>query len=55
MLTKGQAKLFFVGGTVIFSTLFLGLSYDSVANRMGEQTHEKNITPAVIAGKHLWE
>ena len=55
MLSKSQAKLFFLGGTVIFSLLFLGLSYDTVSNRVGEQTHEENITEAVVAGKHLWE
>lgn len=55
MLSKSQAKLFFLAGTVIFSLLFLGLSYDTVSNRVGEQTHEENITEAVIAGKHLWE
>jgi nitric oxide reductase subunit C len=55
MLTKSQAKLFFLAGTVIFSVLFLGLSLDTHINRVGEQTHEENITEAVIAGKHLWE
>ena len=55
MLTKSQAKLFFLAGTVIFSVLFLGLSLDTHMNRVGEQTHEENINEAVIAGKHLWE
>lgn len=55
MLTKSQAKLFFLAGTVIFSVLFLGLSLDTHMNRVGEQTNEENITEAVIAGKHLWE
>lgn len=55
MLTKSQAKLFFLGGTIIFSFLFLGLSFDTHVNRVGKQTHEENITPEVIAGKHIWE
>jgi nitric oxide reductase subunit C len=55
MLTKGQAKLFFLAGTIIFSVLFLGLSFDTHVNRVGEQTNEENITAGVIAGKHLWE
>ncbi|MGB0882730.1 MAG: c-type cytochrome [Vicingaceae bacterium] len=55
MLSKSQAKLFFLAGTVIFSVLFLGLSFDTHVNRVGDQTHEENITEAVIAGKHLWE
>ena len=55
MLTKSQAKLFFLSGTIIFSVLFLGLSLDTTMNRVGKQTHEENITPAVVAGKHLWD
>lgn len=55
MLSKSQAKLFFLGGTILFSVLFLGLSFDTQVNRVGEQTHEENITPAVVEGKHLWE
>ena len=55
MLSKSQAKLFFLAGTIIFSVLFLGLSYDTTVNRVGEQTHEENITEAVIAGRHIWD
>ena len=55
MLSKSQAKLFFLAGTIIFSVLFLGLSLDTHVNRVGNQTHEENITEAVIQGKHLWE
>jgi len=55
MLSKSQAKLFFLAGTVIFSFLFLALSYDTTFNRVGEQTHEENITEAVIAGRHIWD
>jgi len=55
MLSKSQAKLFFLAGTVIFSVLFLGLSYDTVSNKVGEQTHEENITEAVVAGRVIWD
>ena len=55
MLSKSQAKLFFLAGTIIFSVLFLGLSFDTHVNRVGEQTHEENITEAVIAGRHIWD
>lgn len=55
MLTKSQAKLFFLSGTIIFSALFLGLSFDTHVNHVANQPYEKSITPAVIAGKHLWE
>ena len=55
MLSKSQAKLFFLAGTIIFSVLFLALSFDTHVNRVGEQTHEENITEAVIAGRHIWD
>ena len=55
MLSKSQAKLFFLAGTIIFSLLFFALSYDTVANRVGEQTHEENITESVVAGRILWD
>jgi nitric oxide reductase subunit C len=55
MLSKSQAKLFFLAGTIIFSVLFLGLSYDTVSNKVGDQTHEENITEAVIAGRVIWD
>ena len=55
MLSKSQAKLFFLAGTVIFSSLFLALSFDTHVNRVDDQTHSENITPEVIAGRHLWD
>lgn len=55
MLTKSQAKIFFLAGTIIFSVLFLGLSYDTHVNKHDDQTNADQITPEVVAGKHLWE
>ena len=55
MLSKSQAKLFFISGTVIFSILFLGLSYDTTFNKVGEQTNEENLTEEAIAGRVLWD
>ena len=55
MLSKKQAKVFFLAGTIIFSVLFLGLSFDTVANRVGPQTHEENITESVIRGRVIWD
>ncbi len=55
MLSKKQAKVFFLGGTILFSVLFLGLSYDTVANRVGDQTHEENLTEEVVKGRELWD
>jgi len=55
MLTKSQAKLFFLAGTIIFSLLFLALSYDTTFNRVDEQTNAQNLTDDVIAGRILWD
>ena len=55
MLSKKQAKVFFLAGTIIFSVLFLGLSFDSVNYRIGPQTHEENITESVVAGRVIWD
>lgn len=30
MLSKSQAKLFFLGGTALFSLVFLGLTVDTI-------------------------
>lgn len=55
MLTKSQAKLFFLAGTIIFSVLFLGLSFDTHVNHVNTKDYEKNLTEAAIRGKVLWE
>jgi nitric oxide reductase subunit C len=55
MLAKSHAKLFFFGGTIVTFLIFLGLSWNSLTHEVPKQTHEENITPQVIAGKHLWE
>ena len=54
MLTKLQAKVFFLGGTAVFFGIFLVLSIDTHL-KVPDQTNAKNLTPAVIAGKHIWE
>ncbi|MBD81018.1 MAG: nitric oxide reductase [Crocinitomicaceae bacterium] len=55
MLSKSQAKVFFLGGTVLFASLFLGLSFDTVSNRVGEQTNEDQLTESAIAGRVIWD
>jgi len=54
VLTKGQAKAFFLGGTILFSLIFLALSWDSM-KRIPEQTNQDQITPLVVRGKKIWE
>lgn len=55
MLSKSQARTFFLGGTIVTFAIFLGLSWNSLQNDVPKQTHEENLTPQVINGKHIWE
>jgi nitric oxide reductase subunit C len=52
-MTKRQTRFFFVAGTTVFAAIFTGLTVHSHL-RFGELTHAENITPQVIAGKHVW-
>jgi len=54
MLSKGQARTFFVGGTILFSAAFLGLTIDT-HRHIPKQTNADQITEEVIAGKKIWE
>ena len=55
MLAKSQARLFFLGGTIVTFGIFLGLSWHSLSSEVPERTHEENLTPQVINGKKIWE
>ncbi len=55
MLSKSQARFFFLGGTILSFVVFLGLSWDTLSNEVPKRTHEENLTPQVIRGKHLWD
>lgn len=55
MLSKNQARTFFVVGTVFFTGVFLFLSYDTVVNHVDKQTNAQNITPEVVRGKRLFD
>jgi nitric oxide reductase subunit C len=54
MLSKKQARAFFLGGTVVTFLIFIGLTVYSLSKAQ-DQTHSENITEAVIRGKHIWE
>lgn len=54
MLSKSQARLFFLIGTVGFSLLFLFLTIDTM-RQVPKQTNQDQITEAVIRGKRIWE
>lgn len=54
MLSKSQAKMFFIGGTVIFGGIFIALTVDSM-KQVGTRTHEDKMTDQVVRGKKIWE
>lgn len=54
MLSKSQARAFFLGGTAVTFLIFIGLTVYSMSPR-NDQTNHLQITEQVIKGKHLWE
>lgn len=54
MLSKSQARAFFVGGTFLFSAIFLWLTVDTLRN-VPKQTNVENMSASVIRGKHLFD
>ncbi len=54
MLSKSAAKAFFLGGTALCSTVFLGLTIDTF-RQIPARTNAAALTDAVKRGKHLWE
>lgn len=52
-MTRRQTRLFFVAGTTVFAIVFVALTIHS-HTRFGELTNASEITPDVIAGKHVW-
>ncbi|APD07631.1 nitric oxide reductase subunit [Flavobacteriaceae bacterium UJ101] len=54
MLSKKQARTFFLGGTVVTFLIFIGLTIFSFSKEQ-DQTNSENITEQVVRGKVLWE
>lgn len=54
MLSKSQARSFFIGGTAVSFLAFILLTIYSMSPK-NDQTNHENITEKVIRGKHLWE
>lgn len=54
MLSKSQAKMFFIVGTTAFSAIFIGLTIDTF-NRIPEQTNSAALNESAIRGKHLFD
>ncbi|MCB1319006.1 MAG: c-type cytochrome [Leptospiraceae bacterium] len=54
MLTKRQARTFFLFLTILFSAVFIFLTIDTI-NQTAARTNEQNLTDDVKAGKHIWD
>lgn len=52
--TKQMARNMFYGGSVFFILVFVGLIFDT-ETRIPARSNAEAITPAVVAGKKLWE
>ena len=55
MLSKHQARLFFLGGTVVFFLIFLGLSWHTLSREVPKQTKAENLTDSVVRGKKIFD
>lgn len=54
MLSKSQARAFFLGGTLFFSAIFLFLTVDTLRQN-DARTNAEQLSESVLAGKHIWE
>jgi len=54
MLSKSQARAFFLGGTLVTFLVFIGLTiYSFMPNN--DQTNYASIDKNVVRGKEIWE
>ena len=53
MLSKSTARLFFIGTTLIFSLVFLGLTFDTV-RQVPHRTNQDQLTESVKRGQWIW-
>ncbi|WP_163445007.1 c-type cytochrome [Flavobacterium columnare] len=54
MLSKSQARMFFLGGTLVTFLIFIGLTIYSFSSN-NDQTNYTKINTQVIRGKEIWE
>jgi len=54
VFTKSMARNIYYGGAAFFFLLFLVLTFDTTRT-LPKSDNRANLTPAVIAGKALWE
>ncbi len=55
MLSKKQAKVFFLGGTILFMLIFVGMSIHSLLVGIPENTNDSEINDQVRLGKQVWD
>ena len=54
MLSKKQARAFFLGGTLVTFLVFIGLTIYSFSKENDQTNHEK-LSESAIRGKKIWE
>lgn len=54
MLSKSQARTFFLGGTLVTFLAFIGLTVYSLSPKVDQTNHDK-INEQVVRGKEIWE
>ncbi|NEW78955.1 MAG: cytochrome c [Gelidibacter sp.] len=54
MLSKKQARAFFLGGTLVTFLIFIGLTIFSFSKE-NDQTNSENLSAEVVRGKEIWE
>jgi len=54
MLSKKQARAFFLGGTLVTFLVFILLTVYSLS-ASNDQTNHENLTDSVVRGKEIWE
>jgi len=54
MLSKKQARAFFLGGTLVTFLAFIALTVYSLSKGQ-DQSNAENITTSVVRGKKLWD
>jgi nitric oxide reductase subunit C len=54
MLSKSQARWFFLGGTAFFTSIFLFLTYDTLREIPARQNSDQ-LSESVVRGKMIWD
>jgi nitric oxide reductase subunit C len=54
MLSKKQARAFFLGGTLVTFLIFIGLTVYSFT-KTNDQSNEKDLSASAVRGKLIWE